>query len=285
MDREAVGTVPEMKDAAETEGARRATGVSADADGAPDPEVVAKAKRRRFSAAHGLNPDVDELMDDFFIWSGVQRDKQLKRSDLEKGEAEKRWGKCFYEFRETLERLRNVKAREAGAAPAPPRTVGVADPPSDTGRGKKWLFLGLGGAAVGGTAFYLLGKHDEAVPAAAPTPAPAPPLTPFNPAGIFDVLLTVLTDPSGNAPRIGMEQSLPLNFIVTGSTVRFTCPPGVHINPGEGPVDLITGTFNIAGSGPFAGRNGVQFLFPGTFGRDGTVTGEYRWAPPESWAR
>ena len=50
MDREAVGSVPEMKDAAETEGARRATGVSADAGGAPDPEVVAKPKRRPASA-------------------------------------------------------------------------------------------------------------------------------------------------------------------------------------------------------------------------------------------
>ncbi len=48
MDREAVGSVREMKDAAETEGARRATGVSAGAAGAPDPEGAAKAKRRRF---------------------------------------------------------------------------------------------------------------------------------------------------------------------------------------------------------------------------------------------
>jgi transposase-like protein len=54
MDREGVGSVPEMKDAAETEGARRATGVSADGGGVPDPEVVAKAKRRRFSAEYRL---------------------------------------------------------------------------------------------------------------------------------------------------------------------------------------------------------------------------------------
>ena len=54
MDREAVGFVSEMKDAAETEGARRATGVSADAGRAPDPEVVAKPKRRRFSAEYRL---------------------------------------------------------------------------------------------------------------------------------------------------------------------------------------------------------------------------------------
>jgi transposase-like protein len=43
-----------MKDAAETEGARRATGVSADAGRAPDPEVVAKPKRRRFTAEYRL---------------------------------------------------------------------------------------------------------------------------------------------------------------------------------------------------------------------------------------
>jgi transposase-like protein len=54
MDREAVGSVSEMKDAAETEGARRATRVSADAGVAPDPEVVAKAKRRRFRAEYRL---------------------------------------------------------------------------------------------------------------------------------------------------------------------------------------------------------------------------------------
>ena len=53
MDREAVGSV-EMKDAAEAEGARRATGVSADAGRAPDPEVVAKPKRRRFTAEYRL---------------------------------------------------------------------------------------------------------------------------------------------------------------------------------------------------------------------------------------
>ena len=53
MDR---GFVAEMKDPAETEGARRATGVSADgarAEGS-DPEVVAKAKRRRFTAEYRL---------------------------------------------------------------------------------------------------------------------------------------------------------------------------------------------------------------------------------------
>jgi len=46
----------EMEDAAEAEGARRATVVSA-ADGAvevPDPEVPAKAKRRQFSAEYKL---------------------------------------------------------------------------------------------------------------------------------------------------------------------------------------------------------------------------------------
>jgi transposase len=54
MDR---GFVNEMKDAAETEGARRATGVSADggaAGGSSDPEVVEKAKRRRFTPEYRL---------------------------------------------------------------------------------------------------------------------------------------------------------------------------------------------------------------------------------------
>jgi transposase len=54
MDREAVGYVAEVKDAAETEGARRATGVSADAGRTPDPEVLAKPKRRRFTAEYRL---------------------------------------------------------------------------------------------------------------------------------------------------------------------------------------------------------------------------------------
>jgi transposase-like protein len=48
----------EMKRPAETEGARRATGVSASGGEkgslAPDPEVVAKPKRRRFSAKYRL---------------------------------------------------------------------------------------------------------------------------------------------------------------------------------------------------------------------------------------
>jgi len=43
-----------MKVSAGTEGARRATGVSADGAAALDPEVVAKAKRRRFSAEYRL---------------------------------------------------------------------------------------------------------------------------------------------------------------------------------------------------------------------------------------
>jgi transposase len=54
MDR---GLVTEMKDAAGTEGARRATGVSADGtagEGARDPEVVEKAKRRRFTPEYRL---------------------------------------------------------------------------------------------------------------------------------------------------------------------------------------------------------------------------------------
>ena len=49
---------PEMEgreDVAETEGARRATGVSASgSDRHPDPEVPAKAKRRQFSAEYKL---------------------------------------------------------------------------------------------------------------------------------------------------------------------------------------------------------------------------------------
>ena len=47
----------EMKDLAETEGARRASGVSAARAGTgdvPDPEVVEKPKRRRFSAEYRL---------------------------------------------------------------------------------------------------------------------------------------------------------------------------------------------------------------------------------------
>src|SRR5262245_5064911 len=45
----------EMKDSAETEGARRATGVSAGgAEGVPDPEVPEKAKRRQFSPEYRL---------------------------------------------------------------------------------------------------------------------------------------------------------------------------------------------------------------------------------------
>jgi len=46
---------PEMRDAAETEGARRATGVSAGGGaGVPDPEMVEKAKRRQFSPEYKL---------------------------------------------------------------------------------------------------------------------------------------------------------------------------------------------------------------------------------------
>ncbi len=44
----------QVKDQAETEGARRATGVSADGADRPDPEVAAKAKRRQFSAEYRL---------------------------------------------------------------------------------------------------------------------------------------------------------------------------------------------------------------------------------------
>ncbi len=45
-----------LKDMAETEGARRASGVSASGGvaGPPDPEVAEKAKRRRFSAEYRL---------------------------------------------------------------------------------------------------------------------------------------------------------------------------------------------------------------------------------------
>ena len=54
MDRTRMGG-HEMKDSAETEGARRATGVSADgAETGPDPEVAEKPKRRQFSAEYRL---------------------------------------------------------------------------------------------------------------------------------------------------------------------------------------------------------------------------------------
>jgi transposase len=44
----------EVGDLAETEGARRASGVSATGGAAPDPEVPAKATRRQFSAEYRL---------------------------------------------------------------------------------------------------------------------------------------------------------------------------------------------------------------------------------------
>ena len=45
----------DLKDMAETEGARRASGVSATgAEGVPDPEVAEKPQRRRFSAEYRL---------------------------------------------------------------------------------------------------------------------------------------------------------------------------------------------------------------------------------------
>jgi len=226
---------------------------------------------RYYARAHGLTTNIDELIEELTIRDSLTRtNPELKGPEEEtEKEAAKRWGNCSADFWFAVRLL-----LEAQSAPAPPRSVGAADPPSDRSGGKKWLFLGLGAAAVGGTAIYILPKDDPPVPAAAPTPAP--PLTPFNPAGPYDVTLTVLSDPGGNAPRIGMEPSLLLVFTVAGSTLQYTCPVGSHINPGGGPVDLTTGAFNAAGSGPFAGRNGVQFLFPGTFGRDGTITGEYR---------
>jgi len=57
MSREQDGTKDEMTMLPETEGARRATGVfgnGAGAPGHPDPEVPAKAKRRRFTAEYRL---------------------------------------------------------------------------------------------------------------------------------------------------------------------------------------------------------------------------------------
>src|SRR5712692_633627 len=57
MDRSAKERL-EVKDVAETEGARRATGVFANGgvsgEGLPDPEVLEKAKRRRFSVEYKL---------------------------------------------------------------------------------------------------------------------------------------------------------------------------------------------------------------------------------------
>jgi len=58
MDRVQAGFQAEVSAVAETEGARRATGGSANGDrrglGHPDPEVLAKPKRRRFSAEYRL---------------------------------------------------------------------------------------------------------------------------------------------------------------------------------------------------------------------------------------
>jgi hypothetical protein len=253
---------------------------------------------RYYARAHGLTTNVDELMDDLDLQRAALSDPQRQLPAEEKrSEAEKRWGKCHAYFWTAVAKLQERKALEA-AAPAPPRPVsaadptrdksleawaacrschpvGLADPAPDKGGLSKNAKIGAGvGAVLVGVGVLAAGGGSDA---SASTPAaPAPPLTPFNPAGPYDVTLTVLSDPGGNAPRIAMEPSLALNFTVAGSTLQYTCPVGSHINPGGGPIDLITGAFNAAGSGPFAGRNGVQFLFPGTFGRDGTITGEYR---------
>lgn len=234
---------------------------------------------RYYARAHGLNPNVDELIDELEIRFGLRfrSDPQLLRSVEEgeaEGEAQKRWGKGYLDFWKALSILRKDKAREA-SAPAPRGPVSATEPARDKGGLSKNAKIAIGaGAGVVLVGVVAAGGGSDSLPSTSPTPPP--PLAPFNPAGIYDVTLTVRSDPGGNAPRIGMEPSVALNVTVAGSTMQYTCPPGTHINPGGGPVDLTTGAFNAAGSGPFAGRSGVQFLFPGTFSRDGTVTGEYR---------
>jgi hypothetical protein len=226
---------------------------------------------RYYALAHGLSPNIDALIDEFEMIQGLSSSLGQAMSAQE---MEKKFGKGYPSYLAAIDRLRRDKLRSAKKAAGSERAPAGPAEGGGLSKGKK---VAIG--AAGGGALLLAGiaaGGGEANPSLRTPATVAPPLAPFDPAGIYDVMLTVLSDPAGNAPRIRMESSLWINVTVGGSTMQYTCPPGTHINPGGGPIDLTTGTFNAAGVGSFAGRSGVQFQFAGAFHRDGTVTGEYR---------
>lgn len=230
---------------------------------------------RYYAQAHGLSSNIDALIDELETIQGLS-----SRVDpaMAAQEMEKKFGKGYAAFWTSIDRLRKDKLRRGEKAARSERAAAGPAEGGGLSTGKKVAIGAAGGGALLVAGIAAGGGEANPTP---PTPATVvPPLTPsiapFDPAGIYDVMLTVLSDPAGNAPRIRMEPSLWINVTVGGSTMQYTCPPGTHINPGGGPIDLTAGTFNAAGIGSFAGRSGVQFQFAGAFHRDGTVTGEYR---------
>jgi hypothetical protein len=245
-----------------------------------DPKALALEEAIRYYArAHGLPTNIKELFEDIQVIDGVMKaafeDPKLREKGQFSDHIQKRWGTGAYWMRLSVEWMMKLRlGNEAPPAAAPTRQTTQARPDGGgMSKGTK-IAIGAGAGAAALIAVAAGGGGSSAPPASAPTPAPTP--SAFNPAGVYDVTLAVVSDPAGNAARIGMESSLWLNVTVAGSTMQYTCPPGSHINPGGGPVDVITGAFNAAGAGPFAGRNAVQFQFPGTFSRDGALSGEYR---------
>lgn len=142
----------------------------------------------------------------------------------------------------------------------------------------KAVLIGGGAAAAVGIGLLAGGGSDSAVTPApsSPTPAtptpPAPP--PFSPAGTYQVMTSVKTDPAGHAGFVLLGVGGALNAALN-SPIQFTGPNLQNWVAVNGDYNESSGRFNATGRGTVAGFSNVGVKFEGTITTAGALNGDY----------
>ena len=132
-----------------------------------------------------------------------------------------------------------------------------------------------GGAALGGIALLSAGGGDSNSGGTGSTGSSGTPGgSTFDPNGNYGVTNSVATDPGGHRFFVIMEDNTVLTVVITGSSIRITCPPGSKWTQINGTFNPSTGQITAGeGRGTAAGFSNVLYRFTGTITMSGSTQG------------
>lgn len=137
--------------------------------------------------------------------------------------------------------------------------------------------LGLIGAAAGGVGVAALaagGGSDSSTPQQTQNPPPSTTPPPFNPAGNYQSMTSVKSDPGNHRAFIELLSAL-LLIATTNSPLTIAGPAGSNWVSVTGDFDTSTNRFVLTGRGTVAGFPNVGVRFEGTITTAGALSGDY----------
>ena len=129
-----------------------------------------------------------------------------------------------------------------------------------------------GGAALGGIALLSMGGDNNGSGSTGQSGTSGG--STFDPNGNYGVTNSVATDPGGHRFFVIMEDNTVLTVVITGSSIRITCPPGSKWTQINGTFNSSTGQITAGeGRGTAAGFSNVLYRFTGTITMSGSTQG------------